>query len=129
VQSIEVRSALAQGADRLVVEQILQRRDARLVAVLPLTPADYETDFEPEGQVVFARLLERAHEILVVDAVSSREEAYELAGQTIVETSDVLVALWDGGPSRGRGGTAEIVRYARDRQVPVEVVTVNGRRS
>jgi hypothetical protein len=41
-----------------------------------------------------------------------------------VESSDVLLALWDGGASRGRGGTAEIVAYARERGVPVEVVPV-----
>ncbi|MEY2438480.1 MAG: hypothetical protein QOF97_3316, partial [Acidimicrobiaceae bacterium] len=53
-----------------------------------------------------------------------REAAYERAGRAVVETSDVLVALWDGGASRGRGGTAEMVAYARERGVPVEVVPV-----
>jgi hypothetical protein len=31
----------------------------------------------------------------------------------------VLIALWDGQPSRGKGGTAEIVAYARQRGIPV----------
>ena len=50
---------------------------------------------------------------------SSREEAYERAGRRVVDRADVVVALWDGQPSRGRGGTAAIVSYARAHGVPV----------
>jgi hypothetical protein len=55
----------------------------------------------------------------VVAAAETRDEAYERAGRRIIDESDVVVALWNGGPSGGRGGTAEIVEYARDRGVPV----------
>ena len=37
---------------------------------------------------------------------SSRDEAYERAGRHVVDRADVLIALWDGQPPRGRGGTA-----------------------
>jgi hypothetical protein len=40
----------------------------------------------------------------------------------MVEASDVMVAVWDGRPSAGRGGTAEIVDYARTMGVEVRVV-------
>jgi hypothetical protein len=46
-------------------------------------------------------------------ARESRTEAYEQAGRYVVEHSDVLVAVWDGLSASGRGGTAEIVAWAR----------------
>ena len=32
---------------------------------------------------------------------------------------EVLIAIWDGQPARGPGGTAEVVALARDRNLPV----------
>ena len=37
----------------------------------------------------------------------------------MVEHADVLIAVWDGRPARGMGGTADAVAYARQRGVPV----------
>jgi hypothetical protein len=37
----------------------------------------------------------------------------------MLDRIDVLLALWDGKPARGRGGTAEIVRRAHDLGLPV----------
>lgn len=45
-ESLNVISSLAEGADRIVVGQILARPRRRLTAVLPLPRADYMTDFE-----------------------------------------------------------------------------------
>jgi hypothetical protein len=124
---LEVRSLLAEGADRLVTERAMRRRGSRFVAVLPLEADDYATDFEdPASLAAFRRLLTEAASVEVTPAGSdtSREAAYERAGRAVVESSDVLLALWDGGASRGRGGTAEMVAYAKERGVPVQVVSV-----
>jgi hypothetical protein len=43
-----------------------------------------------------------------------------------VDRSDVLLAVWDGRPARGFGGTGDVVAYARRRGVPVEVVWPRG---
>ena len=120
---LEVRSSLAEGADRLVVERALRRAGTRLVAVLPLEPDDYAADFDGTADA-FRHLLDLAVEVEVVAPQSTREAAYERAGHVVVDGSDVLVALWDGAASRGRGGTAEIVEYARAAGVAVEVVRV-----
>ena len=120
---LEVRSSLAEGADRLVVERAMRRPGTRLVAVLPLEPDDYEDDFDGTEDE-FRRLLDVAAEVEVVTPQPTREAAYELAGREVVDGSDVLVALWDRGGSRGQGGTAEIVEYARSKGVTVEVVAV-----
>ncbi len=34
-------------------------------------------------------------------------------GHYVLDNCDVLIAIWDGEPSRGQGGTAEIVEKAR----------------
>ena len=121
--AIEVRSSLAEGADRLVVERVLRRPGSRLVAILPLDAEDYADDFG--GSVgEFDDLLAAADEVEVVPPQPTREAAYEAAGRAVVDGSDVLLALWDGAGSRGQGGTAEIVDYARERGVRVEVVRV-----
>ncbi|PMX86640.1 hypothetical protein C1X43_34300, partial [Pseudomonas sp. GW460-C3] len=48
--------------------------------------------------------------------------AYLDCGIETVNACDVLVALWDGEPARGRGGTAEIVTYARELGQPLIVI-------
>jgi hypothetical protein len=122
-----VLSNLAEGADRLVAELVLTRPDARLEAVLPLPAEEYAADFGSESsRRRFAELLDAASSVTVVHQVpgEAREVAYERAGRAIVDACDVLVALWDGRPARGRGGTAEIVQYALDHDVLVEMILV-----
>ena len=122
--SLTVVSALAEGADRIVAGEAI-RRGARLEVVLPLPPGDYLTDFESdESKSEFRALLGRASAITGLAGANARARAYEQAGRAIVDRSDVLVALWDGRPSRGRGGTAEIVSYARRQHVPVLQIAV-----
>jgi hypothetical protein len=123
----EIWSSLAEGADRLVARRVLGRMGGSLVAVLPVDPDDYEDDFETaESRAEFRDLLAAATrtDVLGPDHTGSRESAYERAGHAVVDASDVLIALWDGEPSRGQGGTADIIHYARARDVDVEVVLV-----
>lgn len=66
---------------------------------------------------------------LVAAAGPARNAMYEAVGRHIVERSDLLVALWDGQLNGKRGGTGEIVAYARraaaaGQALHVEVVPV-----
>jgi hypothetical protein len=121
-----VVSSLADGADRLVVERVLARPDSSLVAILPLATDDYVADFAAGSSADFLSWLEWADRIDVTgpDGTGSRESAYEAAGRAVVDACDVLLALWDGEGSRGQGGTAEIVDYARRSGKHVVVVPV-----
>jgi hypothetical protein len=115
-----VVSALAEGADRLVVREVLAAEGSRLEAALPLPPEEYLMDFESEAsRQEFLELLDRSSETLQAPPSPSREEAYERAGRYVVDRCDAVIALWDGEHSQGRGGTAEIVEYAREREVPL----------
>ncbi len=121
-------SPLAEGADRLVAQEVLGR-GGTLEAVMPLPVADYTTDFETEqSKAEFARLLDQAAEVVVLPATATRNEAYEQAGLYILDSSDVLIAIYDGKPAQGRGGTAEIVERALQRNSPVLHVKAGNRR-
>jgi hypothetical protein len=52
----------------------------------------------------------------------TRQQAYWRAGREVVDRSDVLIALWDGQPAHGTGGTGEVVAYARRSGVAVLTV-------
>jgi hypothetical protein len=123
--ALTVVSALAEGADRLVVHECLRRPGATLVAVLPLPIDEYGTDFvAAASRQEFTDLLALATFVEIADEMPTREHAYERAGQLMVEQSDAVIAVWDGRPAAGRGGTADVVAYARARHVPVFRVNV-----
>jgi hypothetical protein len=125
-----VVSPLARGADRLVAEAVLERPDARLEVVTPFPLDEYRKDFQAdEDRAAFEALLGRAALVHELDASSrggvsegdapERDEGYLRAGERVVDACEILIAIWNGRPAAGRGGTADIVRYAllRERMV------------
>jgi len=121
-------SPLAEGADRLVAKAGLAR-GAKLTVPLPLPVADYVTDFRTDrSKQQFRRLLEQAGEVMVVAATEDRNEAYAQVGLHVLDESDVIIAIWDGQPAQGEGGTADIVRRALDRGMPVLHIKAGNRK-
>ena len=120
-------SALADGADRIAAQAALDLGE-RLEVVLPFAPAEYERDFdEPALLEEFRDLLARAHSAIVLDGhISGRPLAYEAAGYTLLDNCDLLIAIWDGEPGRGRGGTRELLSEAARRAMPVVVIPPDG---
>jgi hypothetical protein len=53
-------------------------------------------------------------------------QARQVAGEILVGLSDELLAVWDGLPARGDGGTADTVAYALGVHVPVTVLWPEG---
>jgi hypothetical protein len=97
--------------------------DLELHAVLPMKPEDYRADFASDvSRAKFDELVTAAAVREQMPHSDDRDEAYESAGRYIVDQSDIMIALWDGYAPAGRGGTAEIVGYARRRGVPLLVV-------
>ncbi|MGH7994745.1 MAG: hypothetical protein ACREFX_00160, partial [Opitutaceae bacterium] len=91
-------------------------------AMLPLPPAEFRHDFEEGDWRVVQGLLAEAEQVRVLSQRPERDEAYLDCGMETVNACDVLLAVWDGEPARGRGGTAEIVAYARELGRPLIVV-------
>ncbi|GHD92932.1 hypothetical protein [Streptomyces naganishii] len=118
-------SCLARGADSLFAEAVLAA-GGRLAVVVPSRDyrrARVRSDHAP----VFDRLVEAAHDVVVLPIESAGRQAYEAANSILVERADRLVAVWDGTPPTGRGGgTADTVLEARAAGVPVDVVWPDG---
>lgn len=115
-----VVSSLAEGADRLVAREVLAEEGALLEVPLPFLRDEYLRDFTTQrSRDEFTELLGRASVVTVVPDAGDREEIYAEAGSFVVDRCDALVAIWDGAPSRGVGGTADAVARARDREIPL----------
>jgi len=125
--ALVVVSALAEGADRLVAQEVLADFDARLEVALPMAAGAYAEDFKTEAsKQEFRCLLAQASDTWQVPGELDREAAYERAGRYMVDRCDVIIAVWDGEKSQGRGGTAEIVGYAQEHGTPIAWVHTKG---
>jgi hypothetical protein len=114
-------SSLAEGSDRIAAEAALGL-GWELACALPMPRRQYEDDFsEPASLEEFRRLL--AHATVVAElppaAPGDRPAAYAEAGRRLLAEADLLLAIWDGEPARGVGGTAEVVAAAADRAIPI----------
>ncbi|MET9227704.1 hypothetical protein [Lentzea sp. NPDC003310] len=116
-------SCLADGADAVFAQAVLDAGGA-LVAVLPA--ARYREALPELYRPVYDRLLARAGKVVQLEFITPDPHAYMEAGKRMVDESDVLLAVWDGLPGRGPGGTADVVAYARSRGVPVTVLWPEG---
>jgi hypothetical protein len=128
---IVVLSPLAEGADRIVAEAALSL-ELEVIVPLPISLEQYRQDFTtPESLAAFDSLLARARSSFVVPHASPaahRDERYAELGSFIAKTSDLLIALWDGLPARGMGGTADVVdaRIANTEPIDWIIVSRNG---
>jgi hypothetical protein len=111
---------LAEGADQLATE-IALAQGYGIQAILPLPPDEYRQDFvDEDARNAFDQLLGRASCVLELPRpAEGRNAAYALAGRATLAHSDVLIAVWNGEPARGRGGTGEVVASALRRGMPV----------
>jgi hypothetical protein len=117
-------TSLAEGADQLCAALVL-KRGGSLHAVVPC--AHYEKNFATvRAAKQFKAFVAEAANVETLPFCKPSEAAFLAAGCRVVDLSDVLIAVWDGGPARGTGGTADIVAYARRRKVPVSVIWPQG---
>lgn len=121
----QVLSALAEGADRLIATLVCDRLSADLFAVLPLAIDEYKRDFETTtSRSQFDALLRAASRTIVAPRLPTptgyapRTVQYAWAGGFVARRCDILVALWDGLPARGHGGTAEVVQWFLTQKTP-----------
>jgi hypothetical protein len=103
-------TSLAIGADQLFASLVLEA-GSRFDVILPYEA--YEDSFPPGvGRKRYRKLLKQASSVTVLTGESSEEQSYLEAGKRIADQSDMVVAIWDGKPAKGLGGTGDIVAYA-----------------
>jgi hypothetical protein len=140
--SLRMISPLARGSDRLAASLAL-KHGYSLYVPLPFQQLVYEEDFTGRGEndleesplsaeadlAEFRELFGRASGHITLDGVRDSPHptsnssiagySYDYVGRFVVRHSDILLAVWDGKASNGRGGTEEIVHYAATVGVPI----------
>jgi hypothetical protein len=105
-------TSLAAGADQLVAREVLAA-GGELHVIIPC--AGYAATFGDAAVLQdFQSLVGEATDTEILAFTAPSEEAFWAAGKLVVYRCDVLLAIWDGTPARGLGGTGDVVRYARE---------------
>lgn len=115
--------SLALGADQIFAEKVLQL-GGQIHAVIP--SESYETTFRASDQDNYHRLLRKATKVEVLPFDTPSQTAFLAAGHRVVDLADLMIAIWDGEPARGLGGTADIVDYARSKKRPIRIIWPKG---
>jgi hypothetical protein len=116
-------SCLADGADQLFARAVVDMGGALEVVI----PAERYRDGLPEEALeAYDDLLSRASDVRRLDHVESNSTAHTDASIQMIQRADRLFAVWDGKPARGYGGTAGVVTYARERDIPLVVIWPDG---
>ncbi|HEY4361205.1 MAG TPA: DUF4231 domain-containing protein [Bryobacteraceae bacterium] len=121
---------LAEGTDRLFADKALDLH-YQICCPMPFAQAEYEKDFSPANALEdhslerFHAILKRAREetaLATFELDGDREQvgdAYGAAGRIVLNQSDLLVVVWDGGLPKGGGGTVQTLKEAVRHGVPV----------
>ncbi|MFG3134265.1 hypothetical protein ACGFZU_42095 [Streptomyces tendae] len=116
-------SCIADGPDSWFAETVL-KHGGRLEVVVPAT--EYRQGLPDWHHPVYDQLIARAADIHHTGMTESTSEAHQAGSEILVGLVDELVAVWDGKPARGYGGTADVVAYAERTGVPVRVLWPEG---
>ena len=122
-EHVAVISSLAEGADRVVAREALAA-GYPLYGLLPFPRDDYAGDFQADASLrEYQELLDQAEDVHELsgsyESSEGRNDAYAAAAESLLLLVDVLIAIWDGQPARGVGGTGDSVLKAVERDIPV----------
>lgn len=131
---IRILSSLAEGADRLCIEEEIVSPLFQLGAVLPFAQDEYENDFLPSNSVIdkvngtveefrhyLNKLQQENGEACLIELnglPNKRDLAYVRCSQALVDHCDLLIAVFDGDRTKDLG-TAATVNIALKAGVPV----------
>ncbi|MEV2268368.1 hypothetical protein [Nonomuraea africana] len=112
-------SCLAEGADQIFAAATIAA-GGELRAVLPAHR--YRDSLPAAARHSYDMLLGKASHVVELPFDDAGEPAYLAAARAMLEAADELVAVWDGEPPAGPGGTADVVAMARRAGKPVRVI-------
>lgn len=112
-------TCLANGADTIFAQAVLDLGGS-IEVIVPA--AEYRENLPAEHHPTYDKLLARASAARALDFQQSDSEAHMAASLRMIDMVSELVAVWDGKPARGRGGTADVVAAAREKGLTVHVL-------
>lgn len=113
-------TCLARGADQVFARVVLEL-GGEIEVVLPAS--DYRAQkVKPYNAAEFDDLLGKANAVTTMPFETSNRDAYMSASEAVLTGVEAMVAVWDGQPADGHGGTGDVVAAAKDRGLPVTVV-------
>jgi hypothetical protein len=121
---VRLVSNLAEGTDQIAI--MLRPKGWAVDAILPFPRERYLMDFAPahasggiDRRPEFEAALAQADSLVELPAQDDVLLGYERAGELLLQRCKVLVAVWDGAPRVGRGGTEAVIAAARAAERPV----------
>ncbi|MFF5129854.1 hypothetical protein ACFY41_23320 [Streptomyces syringium] len=116
-------SCIADGPDAWFAQAVLEH-GGRIEVVLPAE--QYRAGLPDWHHPAYDDLLRRASDVHPTGLIESDSQAHMTGSELLVGLVDELLAVWDGRPARGYGGSADVVAYARRVGVPVRVLWPEG---
>jgi hypothetical protein len=116
-------SCIADGPDAWFADYVLAH-GGRLEVVVP---ADgYRESLPEEHWPAYDGLMSSAVEVHQTGMAESNSASHMAGSEILVGLVDELLAVWDGKPAWGFGGTADVVGYAERTGVPVRILWPEG---
>jgi hypothetical protein len=116
-------SCIADGPDAWFARIVLDH-GGRLEVVVPAIK--YRDDLPRWHHATYDGLIRQAAEVHHTGLEASDSHAHMAGSEILVGLADQLIAVWDGQPARGYGGTADVVAYAQGTGVPCRVLWPQG---
>ncbi|GAA2254086.1 hypothetical protein GCM10010232_48760 [Streptomyces amakusaensis] len=116
-------SCIADGPDAWWAQAVLAV-GGRLEVVIPAV--EYRAGLPDWHHPDYDTLLSQAAAVHRTGMTASTSEAHQAGSEILTDRCDELLAVWDGHPARGFGGTADVVAYARRTGKPFTVLWPEG---
>lgn len=117
-------TCLADGADQIFARAVLSLGGTYEVIIPALDYRRQTVEWHNRG--AFDELLGRASTVTYMPFKRSSRRAFMAASEELLRRCELLLAVWDGNPSKTLGDTADVVRAAEELDLPVTVLWPTG---
>ena len=113
-------SSLAEGADQVFSFAVLAA-GGEIDVIIPAE--GYDSAFPtPASALNYQMLGNLTRNSTMLPFDSPTEDAFLSAGRKVVDQADELIAIWDGDVAAGKGGTGDIVAYAKEQGKKTHII-------
>lgn len=116
---IRLISGMAAGTDLSAISAA-KSRSWQFHAILPQEIEIFKKSLSIEEIAIFNSALELSTSQTIINSAGFEDTGdHDSLGELLLQNIELLVAVWDGAESRGKGGTADLVERALNLGIPV----------